>query len=98
VFDGWEDDLMHYNAYMRTTVELSDSIYKRLRSEAVDRGIRGFSEIVEESLVEHFAARGRRGEFAEKVHAAAGAWSDMDVAAWERERDEAWATWPALPS
>jgi predicted transcriptional regulator len=78
---------------MRTTIELSDPVYRRLKSAAVDRGIRGFSPIVEEALSEYFQSDARRQRWIDAITAAQGAWSGMDVAEWERERDEAWTTW-----
>jgi predicted transcriptional regulator len=83
---------------MRTTVELSDPIYRRLKSTAVRRGIRGFSPIVEEALAEYFQSERERRRLADRIRAAEGAWSDMDVEQWERERKEAWATWKLPPS
>jgi len=83
---------------MRTTVELSDSVYKRLRAAAAERGTRGFSGIVEEALIDYLALERRRGEIAEDIAAAAGTWSDEDVARFERERREAWDTWRDDPS
>jgi hypothetical protein len=83
---------------MRTTVELSDPVYRRLKAEAVERGIRGFSPIVEEALAEHFQSGSQRQRLAEAIKAAEGAWSDMDVEAWERDVDETWATWRLPPS
>jgi hypothetical protein len=83
---------------MRTTVELSDPIYRRLKSEAVERGIRGFSPIVEEALAEHFQSAPQRQRLIEAIKAAEGAWSDMDVERWERDVKEAWATWRLPPS
>ena len=83
---------MHYNACMRTTIELSDPVYKRLKSVAIDRGIRGFSPIVEEALSEYFQSE-RRSRLTDAIAAARGAWSETDVAEWEREREQAWATW-----
>jgi hypothetical protein len=84
---------MHYNACMRTTVELSEPVYRRLKSEAAHRGIRGLSPIVEEALMEHFQSEPERKRLADRMAAARGAWKDMDVAEWEREVNEAWATW-----
>jgi len=78
---------------MRTTIELSDPIYKRLRSVAVDRGIRGLSPIVEEALAEYFQTEPRRRRQVEAIRAARGAWKDMDVERWESDVKEAWATW-----
>jgi predicted transcriptional regulator len=83
---------------MRTTVELSDSVYRRLKSVAVDRGIRGFSPIVEEALSEYFQAELQRSRLTGAIAAARGAWSEQDVAEWEREREQAWATWSLPPS
>jgi len=88
--------LMHYNACMRTTIELSDPVYRRLKSVAIDRGMRGFSPIVEEALSEYFQSELHRSRLTEAIAAAEGAWSEEDVAEWEREREQAWATW-SLP-
>lgn len=77
---------------MRTTIELSDPVYKRLKSVAIDRGIRGFSPIVEEALSEYFQSE-QRSRLTGAIAAARGAWSETDVAEWEREREQAWATW-----
>jgi len=87
---------MHYNACMRTTIELSGPVYRRLKSAAVDRGIRGFSPIVEEALSEYFQSDSQRSRLTDAIAAAEGAWSEQDVAEWEREREQAWATW-SLP-
>jgi hypothetical protein len=83
---------------MRTTVELSSPVYRRLKSAAVDRGMRGFSSIVEEALTEYFQSEDDRGRLVDAIAAARGAWSGMDVEEWERERKEAWATWRLPPS
>jgi len=90
--------MMHYNACMRTTIELSDPVYKRLKSAAIDRGIRGFSPIVEDALRDYFAAEPSRTQMAEAISAARGAWSDMDVEEWERDVSGAWETWRPPPS
>jgi hypothetical protein len=83
---------------MRTTVELSDAVYRRLKAEAAHRGIRGLSPIVEEALMAHFQSAPERRRVAERIAAARGSWKDMDLARWEREVDEAWATWKLPPS
>ncbi len=89
---------MHVNARMhqpmRTTVELSDRTYTRLRAKAAERGMRGFSAIVEEAL-ERFLDQGGEDDLARALAEAEGAWSASDVEEWERAREEAWATWPA---
>ncbi len=75
---------------MRTTVELSDRTYTRLRARAAERGMRGFSAIVEEALERFLEPGGDGGSLAD----AEGAWSEGDVREWERAREEAWASWP----
>lgn len=77
---------------MRTTIELSDSTYTRLRAKAAERGMRGFSAIVEEALERHLAPSGK-GAMDSALAEAEGAWSASDVAEWERTREEVWATW-----
>ncbi len=88
---------MHANARMhlpmRTTIELSDRTYARLRAKAAERGMRGFSAIVEEALERLLEGGG--DDLASALVEAEGAWSESDVEEWEREREEAWATWPA---
>jgi Ribbon-helix-helix protein, copG family len=79
---------------MRTTVELSDRTYARLRARAAERGMRGFSAIVEEAL-ERLLEQGGEGDLAPAIAEAEGAWTKGDVEEWERARKEAWATWPA---
>ncbi len=79
---------------MRTTIELSDRTYTRLRAKAAERGMRGFSAIVEEALERHLGSGGD-GDLAVALAEAEGAWSEDDVNDWERARGEAWATWPA---
>lgn len=81
---------------MRTTIELSDRTYRRLRAAAADRGLRGFSPIVEEA-VEALLDRGDRGELSAALAEAEGAWSEADVDDWERARAEAWSTWRTSP-
>ncbi len=80
---------------MRTTVELSDPLYRRVRALAAERGVRGFSPIVEEALREYLD-RGAEAAPADDAFAAArGAWSAADAKRFEAELRDAWATWPA---
>jgi hypothetical protein len=83
---------------MRTTVELSTPVYRRLKAAAVDRGMRGFSPIVEEALSEYFQSELERRRIVSAITAAEGAWSEMDAEEFERERQAAWATWRLPPS
>ncbi|MFI5026363.1 MAG: hypothetical protein ACHQCI_06390 [Solirubrobacterales bacterium] len=77
---------------LRTTIELTNRTYTRLRAKAAERGMRGFSAIVEEAL-ERFLERSD-DELASSLLEAEGSWSDRDVAEWEQIRGEAWASWP----
>jgi predicted transcriptional regulator len=91
---------MHVNARMlkvRTTIELSDRTYTRLRARAAERGMRGFSRIVEEAL-ERFLDQGAANDLATSLAEAEGAWNEHDVAEWEGACKEAWKTWPREPS
>jgi hypothetical protein len=78
---------------MRTTIELSDPVYRRLKASAVDRGLRGFSPIVEEALSEYFQSELQRRQLTSAIAAARGAWDEQDVSDFERERGQAWASW-----
>jgi hypothetical protein len=70
---------------MRTTIELSDRTHTLLRARAAERGMRGFSRIVEEAIVRFFE-RGTDDEVVPALAEAEGAWSDEDVAEWEMAR------------
>ncbi|MGI8806098.1 MAG: ribbon-helix-helix protein, CopG family [Thermoleophilaceae bacterium] len=78
---------------MRTTVELSDPLYRRLKAAAVDRGVRGFSPIVEEAVAEYLDAEGERRDIVRAIEDAEGAWTEADVAEWEDARRRAWSGW-----
>lgn len=78
---------------MRTTVELSDATCCMLRQEALRRGTRGFSQIVEEALVAYLAAGADRDRLAAAIAAADGAWNDDDVDDLQSTRAEVWSTW-----
>jgi predicted CopG family antitoxin len=80
---------------MRTTVELSDAVYRRLRAAAAERGLRGFSELVEEALDSYLAREDEWRDLMRAIEQAQGSWSEADVRDWERARDHAWASWPS---
>jgi predicted DNA-binding protein len=79
---------------MRTTIELSDRTYSRLRAMAAEQGMRGFSPLVEEAL-ERLLEQGGDSALSPALAEAEGAWTEQDVEEWERARKEAWATWPS---
>lgn len=78
---------------MRTTVELSDRLYRRLRTAATERGMRGFSPIVEEAVEGYLASEDQRRDLVRAIEAAGGTWGDEEVVELERAREEAWAGW-----
>ena len=83
---------------MRTTIELPDPLYRRLRAAAAERGLRGFSPIVEQALREHLDGADSREQVSTRIKQAAGAWTQRDVTDWERTRREVWATWRDIRS
>jgi hypothetical protein len=80
---------------MRTTIELSDRTYRRLRAAAAERGMRGFSPIVEEAVERLLDADAGAEDLPDALDAAEGAWTEADIEDWERRRGEAWSTWHA---
>lgn len=78
---------------MRTTVELSEATYRLLRAAAIERGVRGFSPIVEEAVNRYLEAEDDEGESLRAFEAAKGAWSDVDVEDFEEARTQAWSSW-----
>ncbi len=83
---------------MRTTIELSEHVYRRLRAAALSRGLRGFSPIVEEALSEYFRSERQRHELVSAIEDAEGAWSEEDVSEFERAREQAWSSWDPAAS
>jgi predicted transcriptional regulator len=83
---------------MRTTVELSDPIYRRLRAWAAERGVRGFSSIVEEALRDYLERDADTTPADDAFAAARGAWSAADARRFESELRDAWSTWPSSRS
>jgi predicted transcriptional regulator len=79
---------------MRTTVELSDALYRRLCA-AAERDMRGFSELIEEALTRYLERDDERRDLVRAIEAAEGTWTDADVAEWEQARNGAWARWRA---
>jgi predicted transcriptional regulator len=77
----------------RTTIDISEYTYARLRQRAAERGVQDHSKIIEEAL-ELFLEVGDQASLVPGLTEADGAWSEGDVDDWERARREAWATWP----
>lgn len=83
---------------MRTTIELSDHVYRRLRAAAMQRGLRGFSPLVEEAVARYLEREDERDDIVRAIERAEGSWSQEDVEEWEQARAHAWATWQSARS
>lgn len=85
---------MHVRLHdVRTTIELSDDVYRALRALAAARGERGFSPIVEAALREYMDRAANDGDADDAFAAARGAWSDEDAEGLVAEIEDAWSTW-----
>jgi predicted transcriptional regulator len=77
---------------VRTTVELSDPLYRRVRAVAAARGERGFSPIIE-AAVREYLDREAEPVADDAFAAARGAWSDDEAGQFSAELRDAWSTW-----
>ena len=59
---------------MRTTIEISDHHRSMLLALAAKRGMRGYSEIIQEALEQYMASHIEQMEIKEKVLAMRGSW------------------------
>lgn len=64
---------------MRTTVEISDRQRSILLSLAARRGLRGYSEIVQEALDQYIAGQTNELETKEKILAMKGSWRQEEA-------------------
>lgn len=64
---------------MRTTIEISDRQRSALVSLAAHRGLRGYSEIVQEALDKYIAEQAKDAEVKEKVLALRGSWQQDEA-------------------
>ncbi len=78
---------------VRTTVELSDPLYRRVRALAATRGERGFSPIIEIAVREYLARETGDENADDAFTAARGAWSDEEADQFSAELRDAWSTW-----
>jgi hypothetical protein len=77
---------------MRTTVEIRDEQRIALAAIAARRGLRGYSEIVQEAIDAYLAEAD--GDDLEALLSLRGSLSDDEADALERRIAEAWTTWP----
>lgn len=79
---------------MRTTVDISNDRIAKLRALAAQRGLRGYSDIIQEAIDLYLQHVRAGGDDLSEVLALAGSWSDEDVRAAEEEIGEFWGRWP----
>jgi len=63
---------------MRTTVEISDRQRSILLALAAQRGLRGYSQIVQEALDEYIAGQTKKSKIKEKVLDMKGSWQPQE--------------------
>lgn len=64
---------------MRTTIEISDHYRKILLSLASQRGLRDYSEIIQEALDNYIVEQMKEPEIKEKVLAMQGSWQQEET-------------------
>ena len=64
---------------MRTTIEISDCHRSILLSLAAQRGLRGYSEIIQEAIDLYLAAQVKETDLKEKVLAMQGSWQKEEA-------------------
>jgi hypothetical protein len=64
---------------MRTTVEISDRHRSILLALAAHRGLRGYSELIQEALEQYLASQTKGLEIKEKVLAMQGSWQQEEA-------------------
>ena len=64
---------------MRTTIEISDRHRSVLVAMAAQRGLRGYSEIIEEALEKYIAEQMRDPDTKERVLAMRGSWQRDEI-------------------
>lgn len=64
---------------MRTTIEISDHQRSVLVALAAQRGLRGYSEIIEEAVDRYLAEQMKNPETKARVLAAQGSWSQAEA-------------------
>lgn len=79
---------------MRTTVEIPDPLYRRIRALAVERGERGFSPIIEAAVSEYLERESKDTPSSDSFAAARGAWGADEAERFASELHDAWSTWP----
>ncbi len=85
---------MHVKMHtMRTTIEISDPVYRRVRALAAARGERGFSPIIETAVREYLNRETDDTSADDAFAAARGAWSDEEADQFSAELRDAWSTW-----
>lgn len=85
---------------MRTTFEISDAQWARLKTLAAERGLKGFSELIGEALDLYFQHCDEHKQASRSLLAWKGTISDGEASKMHERIDEVWTRWESstLPS
>lgn len=78
---------------MRTTIDIPNDKIARLRALAAERGLRGYSEIIQEAIDLYLRHLQTNGRGLDEVLALAGSWSEEDCKELEDRTREFWGRW-----
>lgn len=78
---------------MRTTIEISDEMRAKLLALAAKRGLRGYSEIVNEALRLYLEQEAIKDRDLEDVLSLAGSLSEAEAEETEKTIQEFWKRW-----
>ncbi|MGB9660854.1 MAG: ribbon-helix-helix protein, CopG family [Moorellaceae bacterium] len=78
---------------MRTTIEISNETRAKLMALAAKRGLRGYSEIVNEAIEEYLARLERREEEIAEILKLAGSLSEEESRQYAARTKEFWSRW-----
>jgi len=78
---------------MRTTIEISNETRAKLMALAARRGLRGYSEIVNEALEEYLRKMENREKEIDEILKLAGSLSEEEGPKYEARIKEFWSRW-----
>lgn len=77
---------------MRTTIEISDELRRKLATEAAHRNMKGFSKIIEEALEKYFEIEIRK-EREKQIQELQGSWSEAEYQEVKKQIQEGRKNW-----
>lgn len=78
---------------MRTTIEISDEMRAKLLALAARRGLRGYSEIVNEALRLYLEQETEKNRDLEDILSLAGSLNDTEAEVADKNMKEFWKRW-----